>query len=1000
VAVNTIDYTLNFDTSKLSSTAYEVRSILSTTLGGAASGVSSFMGAASGAAHMMGMGMNSGFSQVRSFTDPAMAYQSHYGIIGAESQLSREWAAYSRGPVGVAGFTPPGVGAAAYSQRLMENFYSRRSEATAGFMRGALPEAVSSAVGFAAFKVGGAAASAMGMGFAGTAALGFVAPMAIAYGTHKFATEAIARGDRMAGEVTQLGKIVTEGRGLGVATTQEYGVGLSKIADRMSITKPELGDIVSGIRGMGMMPRTGDVKESLSQFEGMAKDIHDIAVGMQTSLGNATRYLKNVEQMGLGKGSSGVFAAAGMAEGLGTSLGGLISHVGQGRRIGMATGVGAGTGGGVYLQSAFAGAQGLGSLTGGEQLMVGGAMGLGRSFGRHAMQNALGSMGQMQLMAMMGSQGAQGLPGSMMGTLNQAAQNMFSGGNAASNLLNFSNNRTRMLGQLGATGIRQMQAHGISTQAQMFMKMFPGVSEQAAIQHIAMGQGMSEHVARGMSGYIMRGYHDRRPSAAVAGMPGVFGSSRVSAMARRADYDRAAKSAAHTEEGIFSRGTRYFGEIWRDFRLRQKRLVEQDVTVKMAENGYIKPSNEASEVVSRMMRTGRGSGIDAQVKLTSESGRLQVNAALMFGGQEGTFGRISAGRYRKALHSTAENVYKSLSLSKKERGVVDKSMETISGRVTSKSLDVGKLVKDISRASSGMAKGKGGSLNLFSSRMKTLFKGTPLEKEFEKHGFGGKHGAAMMVTVNRLMKNHGQGAYDIGKVIQSVGSRGVAAIAGAQDIGLENLYRRMSGGASIEKEALKLAKQVAAKRNAQQFHSFGGGEESPFSRAYSGASGKPTSAEIDAARAIIVKRSGHNTGQAKKDYRRIIQHPKMAEYVKYFAKENRTEAEGKKMSAAKKAIFMTEMHKGFGVGAVKEVMKHVQGNAKGLAKDIAKYGALAKAKSRRKRRRSGTRISMATGKQGFESRVAQAIVRTGHTLVQVQKAMSALEGRLKKGNSK
>jgi hypothetical protein len=312
---------------------------------------------------------------------------------------------------------------------------------------------------------------------------------------------------------------------MGVAQTQQFGQGFRAMAEKMNVTKNELGDILSGIRGMGMMPRTRDVQQSLKQFEGMAKDIRDIAVGMQTSLGTATRYLKSVEQMGLGRGAGGVFAAAGMAGRLGTTLGGLISHVGAGQRIGRAAGIGGGVGGGVFLQGAFAGARGLGALAGPERLMVGGAMGLGRAFGMQAMRNALGPSGQMQLMAMMGPRGAMGLPGTMMGTLNQAARNIFGGGASVANMMEFMTNRKRMLRKLGPTGIRQMQAQSISTEAKMLQKMFPSIGRQRALQMTAMNKGFGEHQARAMAGYIMRGFKDMRPSGRALGLPGLFGGT-------------------------------------------------------------------------------------------------------------------------------------------------------------------------------------------------------------------------------------------------------------------------------------------------------------------------------------------------------------------------------------------------------------------------------------------------------------------------------------------
>ena len=615
MAPNTLDFKVRVDTSEVATSMYAAQSMVSGVFGtpqsnmvGAASGLAQFAGAATAGAAMMYGGLQRGMATVGQYSDPAAAFETHYGMVRAESSLAQEWAAYSGGPAAVARMAPPGVGAGDYTRALMENLGKRRDDVVSGFVGGAAPVAASIAGWYGASKVAGA----IGMG--GIA--GFAVPIVAGVAAEHIVSKGIERGNTIFQETQELGEIPTAGRGFSLADTHKFGTGLRDIASRMNISKNEMGDIASGIRASGMMSPTRDVEESLKSFEGMAKDIHDVAVGMKTSLGRATQYLKSVEQMGLGRGAGGVFAAASMAEGLGTSLGGLISHVGMGQRVGTATGVGAPVGGGVFLQSAFAGAQGIKSLDPQERLMAGGAMGLGRAFGMHAMQNAMGPWGQMQMMAM---SGGEGLPGTAMGTLDQAASAMFGSGDPVSNMVDFTVNRNRRTRQLGATGIRLMQAQSIQTRAQMLMEMSPEMSQKSALQFFAMQDGMNEVGARGIAGYIMRGFKDLRPSAASQGLPGIFGGAGTAERMARASVDTSARAMSRTveEEGKWphTRAIEWIGNKWNESKMAMAEATEEKIQDRLKSQGIVQPSHAALKAFTESLRTGGGIASSASIDL-------------------------------------------------------------------------------------------------------------------------------------------------------------------------------------------------------------------------------------------------------------------------------------------------------------------------------------------------------------------------------------------------
>lgn len=1008
-----------------------------------------FGSSAMAGASMMQSGFSRGADTVQSFSNPAASYEPHYGMIQAQTSLNQEWAAYQRGPVGVVGITPPGVGAGEYSNLLQKNFQERMRDVTSGFIKGAAPIVAD----FAAFPIGSALGVRGAALFGAKGAIGgFVGGMLGGMGTSMLAShiveKGIQRGDQINAEVNQLGEIATAGRGMTVAQNQEYGMGFRNMAERMGISKNEMGDIASTIRASGMMPRTNDIKASLSQFEGMAKDIRDISAGMQTSIATATRYLKEVERLGMGRGSGGVFAASQMAEGLGTSLSGLIGHVSMGQSVGNAAQIGPGVGGGVFLQSAFAGARGLGSLQGPEQLMVGGAMGLGRAFGMNAMQNALGPMGEMQLMAMMGPKGAQGLPGTMMGTLGQAAGNIFGGGDPVSNMLEFSTNRKRMLRQLGATGIRQMQAHAISGEAQMMQQMFPKMGQQKALQYVAMQKGLNEHQARAMSGYIMRGFKDMGPSSTVSGMPAVFGSERTAQMAQRAAYDSAARSIAVADRksnmGIIDRGAEWIGQKWNQYKMWQQREAEENRTQRMSDLGFPKISNEAMGAVTQAMRTGRGSTYNASLALSSGPASNQLRSAISFaGGSLGGMVKISDVRGR--LMSLARNIHKSTRLGSSGEAQVNEAALHISKSLDDGSLNGKKTAENIAANITKVTKGGGMSYHHRKNLrydISQILKGTKFEGEFNKVGFAGSRGAAMMKVVDRFMAGQGKAGFSMAKTIQQQAQRGMGAAAYALDVGESSAIRSLAGKAGVDKLAAQIAKKKweDSRDVGTQLLKEGGTSQKPgwgFLKDYERVE------RIEREKALLMKGAAADTGLKKtteifrtrefqevvkarhqmyhrpfaKAADKLIADPKyqkaslgqqlvmMAKGAAAADKEKPDAKDAKVAKLAEDKLMKSRALKLDGSSKTASAMLARMGpdsDGKSLTRKLADYTGIANAKGRNARRASGKRksrgrvVSFQSQAQSFQSQVAQAIRKTGHTLDAIRGAMSKMEGRLAK----
>lgn len=1000
MAVNTIDYKVVLDTSEVSTRMHEIRSQVSGALGnvqsdvsGAGGGLARFGHAASSGASMMAAGFDRAGQSARtvgSFMDPMMAFESHYGTIRAESSLAQEWAAYRGGAGAVAGFAPPGVGAGQYAQALTQNLSRRIQDTGAGFVAGAVPVAA----GLAGWS---AASAVVGGGFAGLAA-GAVA----GYAAEQMVSKGIEHGNKIFEEMGQLGEIFTAGRGFSTSEKFEFGSGMRDMAKRMNVSTNELGDMASGVRQMGMMPRSRDVSQSLEQFEGMAEDIRQVATGMQMSLGRATQTLRDVERMGLGRGAGGVFSAASTAEGLGTSLQGLISHVGMGQSVGQQVGIGASAGGGVFLQSAFAGGTGMGALTGQEQLMVGGAMGLGRTFGMHAVQNAMGPWGQMQMMAMMGPSGAEGLPGSAMGVMNQAAGNIFGGGDPIANMVEFTTNRQRMTGQLGATGIRQMQAQAIQSQAQMLMQMSPGLTEQRAYQFVGMQQGMGEHQSRAMAEYIGNGFRDVGPSRRAAGMPGAFAGGQGGRAAINAGIDSAARQESRLikEETKmpWTRGIEWIGEKWADMRRTGAEHAAGVVEDRQRELGFVAPEAGDLAAVRQGMQSGTGMFGEVGVDLSAMGSRsgVAMQTVLAFGGAkpggpggilmgDQSVGAKEVGRSMGALGTQLGR----LASGRLSSSTVTRAATMIGHRIAGDSFDVAGVAEKLDWNSTRATGGKDlKSLGYASHDIGQILQGTEFAKGFRKQGlalFGSEKGAEAMATINNFMQAQGYDGFDIGKKLVTAGATGMAGMALATRSKRTGLLSRLVGGSgTVEDEADKVVEQSRAVKDSVMMYSAG----API------AAGAMMSIPSKAAAMVTAEK----TMGSKKDVdeaAKIVATKSFQEYVKVKGRVA-PEIENAKRAEVMKAAFASNRPE---AGRVAAKMLQTMNNNPKVAKELAaSVDAMTSSskKSKKSSSKGGRAVAFQSQAESFQGQVASALKKTAHTLEKVKVAMSAMESRLGK----
>lgn len=516
------NYVVNLDTSRVMGQMAEVRSQVGMSLG-APSGM--------GAGDFSG-GVASGFAQMASglqrppafmsglqgaifgsnfggtYTNSAMAYTPHYGMVQAETNLHQEWLVHRYGMPAANLFKPPGVSGFEYAMGSEKNYIDRRMEAERGAFT-AMRSTVASGVGgmvageglsMLATPIGAMAGRSLATRFLGPGAggagafLGGAAAGLFAFSAGSdFVGDAIqehyAKIEQVGGITTELGDIMGAGRGMGRA--EKYGMGRAArlAAKDVGMDIQEMGDIMAGARAMGMMPTATDPAKLRTQLGEFARSIEEGAQMLHTSLSNAMGVMK-----GMGGGVAGVERLIGMSSAAGISPMAMYGIGMQGASIANQNLLGRGQGFDLFTGGVMS-AAGAG-LSRGELGMIGGVTGAGAMIASTQMGAALSPMGDVQLMAAMS-----GNPlGGIMDTASSALGVMGSGDMIA-NMVHFQTHKREMLRGTGAGGIRAMARSQLTGYADMIQDLSPSLSDNDAERFVAMNMfGLNEVQAKAFVG--------------------------------------------------------------------------------------------------------------------------------------------------------------------------------------------------------------------------------------------------------------------------------------------------------------------------------------------------------------------------------------------------------------------------------------------------------------------------------------------------------------------
>lgn len=482
------NYVVNVDTSRVMGAAAEIRSQMGMALAGPTGFATPASGLLGGGAGMMGVqdfagGAASGFAQMQAglarppmlmqgmagtmfgsvfggtFTNPAMAYTPHYGMIQADSQLSTEWLVHRYGAGAANLLRPPGVGAFEFARNTEMSFQDRTIGASHDAFAAARSTGLSVAGGMAGGMVtgwlGGMAGKAIGGAMFGApgAAIGALAGDWFGYNVGddlvgKSIQNYYAQIEQIGGTTQEMGRIIGSGRGMTRTAEYNLGVGARQAATDLHMDIQEMGEIMAGARQFGMLPSTKDPSELRTKARDLASAVDDVASILHESLGGAMSKMAALGGMGMGGNPR---AAALNLIGMGASSGLGAEGVFQ---LGMA-------GAGFAHANLLSGSQGFGLFTGAagghglsrEELgMVGGVGGLAQTIGMTQMGQALSPMGDLQLLA--ATRG--GALGNMMDVGASALGALGDGGDFIGNMVHFQTHKREMLRGVGAGGIRAM----------------------------------------------------------------------------------------------------------------------------------------------------------------------------------------------------------------------------------------------------------------------------------------------------------------------------------------------------------------------------------------------------------------------------------------------------------------------------------------------------------------------------------------------------------------
>lgn len=466
--------------------------------GGAASGMAQMMAGLArppmAATGMAGFAAGSMFGGT--FTNSAMAYTPHYGMVQAQTNLEQEWLVHRYGLPAAQMMKPPGVSAASFAFGVESNYQDRMIEANRMAFSAARSTVVAGVAGMAAGEVTGAIGGFMGaaiggkfggigrmIGGLGGSLLGFTAGNDIVGG---MVQDHYAQVEQIGQTTRELGEIAGSGRGINRAGRYDLGVAARQAAKDIGMDVQEMGDILAGGRAMGMLPTATDPGKARQQFGEFAKAIEEGAQMLGTSLSNAMQVIKGMGGMGMGA-REGILSLVGMGAAAGVSP---MAVYGLGMQ-----------GASYARQNLLSGAQGFGLFTGalgsgglgGEELqMAGGPMGVARMVGATQMAAATSPYGDMQLLAAQGG----GALGGTFDVMSGALGTLSEGGDFIGNAIRFSTHKRELLRSTGARGIQTMARNQLSAMGDLYQMVAPSLSDEDAERAFMMSQGLNEVEAK------------------------------------------------------------------------------------------------------------------------------------------------------------------------------------------------------------------------------------------------------------------------------------------------------------------------------------------------------------------------------------------------------------------------------------------------------------------------------------------------------------------------
>ncbi|MBW2691017.1 MAG: hypothetical protein JRE57_00105 [Deltaproteobacteria bacterium] len=520
------NYVANIDTTRIMGAVAEIRSQLGMALGSAtgfgspAAGIVGG-GAGGGGAPYAAQQMLAGFGNFTpsmfggTFTNSAMAYTPHYGMMQAQSTFAQERQIHQGGLAAAARAAPPGVAAADHFMAIESNLINRQIDAkhqaqfaasstfysgAGGLMAGVGADMLAAPIG--AYAGGKIASRLFGGGAAGAGK--FVGGLAAGWMAFDWAMDEVggdiqehfANVERIGGVTKELGEIAGAGRGLGRTKRYDLGVAARGAAGDLKMDVQEMGDILSIGRNMGMLPGSTDPSKARDQFREFAQAVDEGAQILKTSLSGAAQVIKSATSHGM-TAQEGVIKAAAMG-GPG-AFNRYMAFGDSGGRMAEANLLSREQGFGLFT-GAVGAASGAG-LSGAEMRMMGGRYGAAGVIGQTQMAAALSPMGDMQLMAAMTGEGL----GGMMDLPGQAMQAMGEGGDFIGNAIRFQTHKREMMRGVGAKGIRTMARNQLQGVADILQDLSPSLSGNDAQRFAAMQMyGLNEVQAKtyvgGLSG--------------------------------------------------------------------------------------------------------------------------------------------------------------------------------------------------------------------------------------------------------------------------------------------------------------------------------------------------------------------------------------------------------------------------------------------------------------------------------------------------------------------